>query len=61
MKVGVIGGGTMGLTVACRLAEIPGAGHLSNLEAPEAFNAEVAEFVMPRRAFGVGGGGGGKW
>jgi pimeloyl-ACP methyl ester carboxylesterase len=46
---------------ACRLAEIPGAGHLSNLEAPEAFNAEVAEFVMPRRAFGVGGGGGGKW
>ncbi len=45
----------------CRLAEIPGAGHLSNVEAPEAFNAEVTEFLTPRQAFGVGGGGGGKW
>jgi pimeloyl-ACP methyl ester carboxylesterase len=45
----------------CRLAEIPGAGHLSNLEAPEAFNAHVAEFLTPRQTFGIGGGGGGKW
>jgi len=45
----------------CRLAEIPGAGHLSNVEAPEAFNAEVTEFLTPRQAFGVGGGDGGKW
>ncbi|MBK9713237.1 MAG: alpha/beta fold hydrolase [Kouleothrix sp.] len=30
-----------------RLAEIPGAGHLSNLENPEAFNAAVEEFITP--------------
>jgi 3-oxoadipate enol-lactonase len=45
----------------CRIAELPGAGHLSNLEAPEAFNAQVAEFLTPRQTFGIGGGGGGKW
>ncbi len=45
----------------CRIAEIPGVGHLSNLEAPEAFNAEVTEFLTPRQTFGIGGGGGGKW
>ena len=45
----------------CRVAVLPGAGHLSNLEAPEAFNAQVAEFLAPRQTFGVGGGGGGKW
>ena len=45
----------------CRIAELPGAGHLSNLEAPEAFNAQVTEFLTPRQTFGIGGGGGGKW
>jgi pimeloyl-ACP methyl ester carboxylesterase len=45
----------------CRIAELPGAGHLSNLEASEAFNAQVIEFLTPRQTFGVGGGGGGKW
>jgi 3-oxoadipate enol-lactonase len=45
----------------CRIAEIPGAGHLSNLETPEAFNAQITEFLTPRQTFGIGGGGGGKW
>jgi len=45
----------------CRIAEIPGVGHLSNMEAPEAFNAQVTEFLTPRQTFGIGGGGGGKW
>jgi len=45
----------------CRIAQLPGAGHLSNMEAPEAFNAEITEFLMPRQTFGIGGGGGGKW
>lgn len=45
----------------CRIAELPGAGHLSNLDAPEAFNAQVIEFLTPRQTFGIGGGGGGKW
>jgi 3-oxoadipate enol-lactonase len=45
----------------CRIAELPGAGHLSNMESPEAFNAQVAEFLTPRQTFGIGGGGGGKW
>jgi pimeloyl-ACP methyl ester carboxylesterase len=45
----------------CRIAEIPGAGHLANLEATEAFNAQILEFLTPRQTFGVGGGGGGKW
>jgi 3-oxoadipate enol-lactonase len=45
----------------CRIAEILGAGHLSNLESPEAFNAQVVEFLTPRQTFGIGGGGGGKW
>jgi pimeloyl-ACP methyl ester carboxylesterase len=45
----------------CRIVEIPGAGHLANLEAPEAFNDALDEFLSPRKTFGVGGGGGGKW
>jgi pimeloyl-ACP methyl ester carboxylesterase len=45
----------------CRIAELPGAGHLSSLEAPEAFNAQVTEFLTPRQTFGIGGGGGGEW
>jgi pimeloyl-ACP methyl ester carboxylesterase len=45
----------------CRIAELPGAGHLANLEAPEAFNAQLTEFLTPRQTFGIGGGGGGKW
>jgi 3-oxoadipate enol-lactonase len=45
----------------CRLANIPLAGHISNLEAPEAFNTAIDEFLSPRHAFGAGGGGGGKW
>jgi pimeloyl-ACP methyl ester carboxylesterase len=32
-----------------RLVEIPGAGHLSNLENPEVFNAAVEEFLIPSR------------
>jgi len=45
----------------CRIAELSGAGHLANLDAPEAFNAQVTEFLTPRQTFGIGGGGGGKW
>ncbi|HJZ48871.1 MAG TPA: alpha/beta fold hydrolase [Roseiflexaceae bacterium] len=45
----------------CRLANIPLAGHLSNLEAPDAFNTALDEFLAPRQTFGVGGGGSGKW
>jgi 3-oxoadipate enol-lactonase len=45
----------------CRIAQIPGAGHLSNMEAPDAFNAQLAEFLTPPKTFGIGGGGGGKW
>jgi pimeloyl-ACP methyl ester carboxylesterase len=45
----------------CRIATIPGAGHISNLEAPEAFNAAIEEFLHQRKTFGLGGGGGGKW
>jgi pimeloyl-ACP methyl ester carboxylesterase len=45
----------------CRIAEIPGAGHLANLEAPAAFNTAIDEFLSPRKTFGIGGGGGGKW
>jgi len=44
-----------------RLVQIPGVGHLSNLEAPEAFNEAVDEFLSPQVAFGEGGGGGGPW
>ncbi len=32
-----------------RLLEIPDAGHLSNLEAPAAFNACLREFLTPLR------------
>jgi pimeloyl-ACP methyl ester carboxylesterase len=28
-----------------KLVTLPGAGHLSNMEAPEAFNAAVADFM----------------
>jgi pimeloyl-ACP methyl ester carboxylesterase len=45
----------------CRIAELPGAGHLANLEAPDALNDAIDEFLTPRKMFGVGGGGGGKW
>jgi pimeloyl-ACP methyl ester carboxylesterase len=34
-----------------RLVEIPGAGHLSNMENPEAFNAAVEEFLAPSATF----------
>lgn len=45
----------------CQIVEIPGVGHMSNLEAPAAFNSAVDEFLSPRKTFGLGGGGGGKW
>jgi len=45
-----------------RLVEIPGAGHLSNVEAPDAFNAAVEEFMLGAQALGRAGGGlAGKW
>jgi len=45
-----------------RLVEIDGAGHLSNLEAPDAFNAAVEEFLIGRQALGRAGGGlAGQW
>jgi pimeloyl-ACP methyl ester carboxylesterase len=44
-----------------RLVEIPGAGHLANLEAPDAFNEAIDEFLSPEKKFRVGGGGGGTW
>lgn len=46
-----------------RLVEIPGAAHLSNLEAPEAFNQALdAHFgTIGARAFGAGGHSGGAW
>jgi pimeloyl-ACP methyl ester carboxylesterase len=37
-----------------RLIQIPGAGHLANLEAPDQFNQAVQEFLAPRRALWVG-------
>jgi 3-oxoadipate enol-lactonase len=51
----------------CRWAKLPAAGHLSNMEAPEAFNAAVAEFLTPKRALwadrpaGEGSKSGGTW
>jgi pimeloyl-ACP methyl ester carboxylesterase len=45
-----------------RLVEIPGAGHISNVEAPDAFNAAVEEFMLGSQALGLAGGGlAGKW
>jgi len=34
-----------GLVPGAELVEIPGAGHLTNLEQPEAFNAALARFL----------------
>jgi 3-oxoadipate enol-lactonase len=39
----------------CRLVEIPGAGHLANLDAPEEFNAAMDEFLAPKRTLWGGG------
>jgi pimeloyl-ACP methyl ester carboxylesterase len=36
--------------------ELPGAGHLSNLEAPEAFNRAVVAFLTSKVAGGPDGG-----
>jgi 3-oxoadipate enol-lactonase len=45
-----------------RLVEIPGAGHLSNVEAPDAFSAAVEEFILGAQALGRAGGGlAGEW
>jgi pimeloyl-ACP methyl ester carboxylesterase len=52
-----------------RLVEIPGAGHLSNMENPEVFNNALAEFLMSRRTLlpdqrqepGEGSRSGGTW
>jgi 3-oxoadipate enol-lactonase len=38
----------------CRLAELPAAGHLSNMEAPEAFNQALEDFLAPKRALWAG-------
>jgi pimeloyl-ACP methyl ester carboxylesterase len=37
-----------------QFAELPGAGHLANLEAPEAFNAVLADLLSPGKAGIVG-------
>lgn len=44
-----------------QLVELANAGHLANLEAPEAFNNAVELFLRPDMAFGGSGGGGGVW
>jgi pimeloyl-ACP methyl ester carboxylesterase len=44
-----------------QLVELAAAGHLSNLEAPTAFNDAIDLFLSPRAAFESGGGGGGVW
>jgi 3-oxoadipate enol-lactonase len=45
-----------------RLVEIPGAGHLSNVEAPDAFSVAVEEFMLGAQALGGAGGGlAGEW
>ena len=44
-----------------QLVELANAGHLSNLEAPTAFNDAVDLFLSQSAAFGAGGGGGGVW
>lgn len=45
-----------------RLVVLPGAGHLANLEAPDAFSAAIEEFVLGPQALGRAGGGlAGKW
>ena len=41
------------------LVIVPGAGHLSNLEAPEAFNAAVDDLLIAGGAGAAWGGGGG--
>lgn len=40
-----------------RLLTLPGAGHLANLEAPDAFSAAIEEFVLGAPALGSAGGG----
>jgi pimeloyl-ACP methyl ester carboxylesterase len=42
-----------------KLVEVPGAGHISNLEAPEAFTEAVEKFLSPFRALRFSGGEGG--
>ena len=53
-----------------RLVELPGAGHLANLEAPEAFNAAVDDLIGlgkagivgdPSATWGEGSSSGGTW
>ncbi len=45
-----------------RLVTLEGAGHLANLEAPDAFSAAIEEFVLGPQALGRAGGGlAGKW
>ena len=45
-----------------QLLEIPQAGHLANLEAPDAFSTAIEEFVGGRQALGRAGGGlAGQW
>lgn len=44
-----------------RLLLIPGVAHMSNLEAPEAFNAAVEDLLAPAQAWGGGGQSGGAW
>jgi pimeloyl-ACP methyl ester carboxylesterase len=53
-----------------QLAELPGAGHLAHLEAPEAFNGAVADLLSPGKAgivgnpsatWGEGSSSGGTW
>jgi 3-oxoadipate enol-lactonase len=44
-----------------RLLEIPGAAHLSNIEAPQAFNTAVAQLLKPIMTWGKGGKSQGTW
>jgi pimeloyl-ACP methyl ester carboxylesterase len=44
-----------------QIVEIPGAAHLSNLDAPEQFNAALEEFLSSRLASGLGSRSAGAW
>lgn len=45
-----------------RLITLDGAGHLANLESPDAFSAAIEEFVLGPQSLGRAGGGlAGKW